>query len=256
MSIRCFHLRLKGTGCDGRTDVILDSIKASRSRVFPSFPKLVTFKLIMPCEIDCVVASSILLIFMPWWQHCRRRCYAKHSIMNDADDAKSNDALALVVWPSGLVTWNWHVISRTWWEPLNWDVCVAMTPRFFLCSDVASGTFASLSCILACSQGWWGFWHFLHLCTEEHCFAKWPALTLSLTIGHLSGVGKSIQFFVAIQSVLGCFAQHTVIFYAGFIWQVCEGLLFWRGTWCFLSPSRTAFSATLAHKSKNSNNSS
>ena len=41
MFIRCFHLRLKAIRCDGRTDVILGSTKASTSRVFSSLPKLV-----------------------------------------------------------------------------------------------------------------------------------------------------------------------------------------------------------------------
>ena len=36
MFLRCFHLRLKGIGCDGRTDVILGSTKACASRIFPS----------------------------------------------------------------------------------------------------------------------------------------------------------------------------------------------------------------------------
>ena len=35
--------------------------------------------------------------------------------------------------------------------------------------------------------------------------------------GHFLGVGKSIEYFAPIQRVLGYFASHTVIFYAGCI---------------------------------------
>ena len=176
MFIRCFHLQLKGIGCDGRIDVILGSTNNSSSRVFYSLPKLVILKSTMPRDGDFVVAPLIPVIFMPWWQHGRWRCCAKCSVMNLAVDAESNNALALVVWPSGLLTLTWHVISRTSRELLHWDVCVVMTPGLFLHVDTTSGTFASLSCVLTCSQEWWGFCNFLHFCTEKHLFLKWPGL--------------------------------------------------------------------------------
>ena len=95
MSIRCFHWRLKGTGYDGRTDIILGSTKVSTSRVFPSLPKLVILKSTMPHNGDFIIAPPILLIFMLWCWCSRRRCCAKCSVMNDAGNAESVNALAL-----------------------------------------------------------------------------------------------------------------------------------------------------------------
>ena len=62
--------------------------------------------------------------------------------MNDADDAESNKALALVVWQSGLVTWTWHVISKL--GEYYWiGTCVLQLPDHLSRSRVGSALVGS-----------------------------------------------------------------------------------------------------------------
>ena len=95
--------------------------------------------------------------------------------MNDADDAESSKALALVVWPSGLVTRTWHVISKLGEYYWIWT-CVSQLLDHLCVVGSVSGALDSLSCMLICSKEGWSFRHFLHLCLEEHWLAKCPGL--------------------------------------------------------------------------------
>ena len=66
------------------------------------------------------------------------------------------------------------------------EAYVAIISGFFLSGNVASDCLKSSSCLSTCRQGWWSFWHFLHLSMEEHCWqsnvvpcSKWLLSALS-----------------------------------------------------------------------------
>ena len=63
---RRFHLLLNGTGCDGKSEVILGRTKASTFRTFPCWPIRVMPHCTVPRTANSDVAPPIPLILTPW----------------------------------------------------------------------------------------------------------------------------------------------------------------------------------------------
>ena len=112
--LKCFHLRLKGTGCVGSFDNISCTTRVCTFKV-PSF--LCSLKCFnYTCTDSCNTGAltplkTPICLSLQWHGRCRR-C-AKCSVMNEAPEAESNKVFALEVEPSDRVTCAWHVMINS-----------------------------------------------------------------------------------------------------------------------------------------------
>ena len=104
---KCFHLRLNGTGWDGKSVVRSANSITSTARVFPRWLDMLRYTI--SHEESWVEELSIPLTFMKWHQRCKRRCCAELFMINKVDDAKSIRALALIEDALALTIW-----TRPW----------------------------------------------------------------------------------------------------------------------------------------------
>ena len=87
-------------------------------------------------EHECTVMPAMLLICLRQYWGGKWKCCASRSAMNDVDDAKSNNALAMVVEPSEAITLTWLVLNITrQWLSLDCDVWDVMSAGVFFGED-------------------------------------------------------------------------------------------------------------------------
>ena len=110
---RCFQLFSKSTELDGTLIGTLGKTTASPAMTLPQRVAGDTLKLTTPHEFECAVKSPMPLIYVWQYWHCKWRHCTRQSVTKDVDDAKSNNALAMVVEPSEAITRTWQVVNET-----------------------------------------------------------------------------------------------------------------------------------------------
>ena len=163
--LRClkFHLVSNETGCRGRLDVIFDSII---DRYYPSLTVGMS-----DAKIGC--SSWKWLV----WHHTdtanfyamvtthQRRCCTRRSAINEVDNTEFNNALAWAVDPSGPTILTRQVMSNTWWWIRSCNTWVNTTAISSLAGFFSlHGSSLQFGCVMWINK-WWGFRHFLHLCS-------------------------------------------------------------------------------------------
>ena len=155
---RCFHLSFKGVGlkADWRwlyaaqwlvLEISFSTFKISNPEIYRASFGVVHIDSL--CPLVFAVGRRL------------SRC-AKHSVMNNVENAESSNALACMLEPSEPSIWTLDTISRT---------CLCCTVRDTLAvtmsidSPERGPTWAALRFSLLelmCSQKWCGWWHFYH----------------------------------------------------------------------------------------------
>ena len=112
ISTTCFHSRLNGTECRGRSQVMWGTTITVISYFFEGLRVADTLKLAIICKGELWVRPATPDILVFWCERGRHSVWDKRLDTNEADDAKSRIALASIKEPSEASTKIQQVMNR------------------------------------------------------------------------------------------------------------------------------------------------